>query len=306
MRARFVHRAQVASHAEGFARELRQGVENRAPIVRTRETNARTNALLVSGGARAVIAAEADTPEADARCIEIAAAGDPIDDRCRRDFVVAANRKAVFGFALTRTVDQQRGHAAREERQLVGFELFLGGVEPGNHHDDRRARGGTRGPTQDPSEVIAFKGNLDALARRAQVRQRKPAALHRLHVRSAHLVDIVDEQELREVVIHPGAAQVLARGEAMALGERVAPELLVDCRARRPRRAPVLPPGDAARHLLEVGEQHAVGDEPRRPMGDRSLDSKISHACGCRHAAFTVSVKKWSLADTTAPHAFRG
>src|SRR5260221_5354937 len=163
MRARFVHRAQVASHAEGFARELRQGVENRAPIVRTRETNARTNALLVGHAACAVIAAEADTPKADARCIEIAAAGDPIDDRCRRDFVVAANRKAVFGFALTRTVDQQRGHAAREERQLVGFELFLGGVEPGNHHDDRRARGGTRGPTQDPSEVIAFKGYLDAL-----------------------------------------------------------------------------------------------------------------------------------------------
>src|SRR5258706_2611047 len=104
--ARFVHRAQVASHAEGLARELRQGVENRAPVVRTRETNARTNALLVSGGARRVIAADADTTEADARCIEIAAAGGPIDDRCRRDFVVAANRKAVFGFALTRTVDQ--------------------------------------------------------------------------------------------------------------------------------------------------------------------------------------------------------
>src|SRR3954464_4767326 len=38
--------------------------------------------------------------------------------------------------------------------------------------------------------------------------------------------------------------------------------------ALRPRPAPVFPALERARHLLEVGEQHAVRDEPRRPMRD--------------------------------------
>src|SRR5438128_2610520 len=45
----------------------------------------------------------------------------------------------------------------------------------------------------------------------------------------------------------------------------------------RPRGTPVLPALQPRRHLLEVGEQDAVRDEARRPVGDCRCDSWILH-----------------------------
>src|SRR5947207_6918663 len=46
----------------------------------------------------------------------------------------------------------------------------------------------------------------------------------------------------------------------------------MDGRASRPRRAPIVPVLERARDILEIREQHAVRDEPRRPVRDRGLN----------------------------------
>src|SRR5688572_29655364 len=38
---------------------------------------------------------------------------------------------------------------------------------------------------------------------------------------------------------------------------------------------PVFPPVERGRHFLEVGEQHAVRHEARRPVGDRGADAGV-------------------------------
>src|SRR3984957_16909079 len=80
------------------------------------------------------------------------------------------------------------------------------------------------------------------------------------------------------MIINAGALEMLAGREGAAARERVAAELLVHAGAPRPGRAPVVPGRDRGGDLLEVGERHPVGDEARRPMGDRR-----SHACILRH-----------------------
>src|SRR5258706_10475297 len=106
-------------------------------------------------------------------------------------------------------------------------------------------------------------------------RKRRLVAVERAQVRVAHLLLIVHENELGEVVIHRSAHQVLAGGELVAVLERLPPERLVHLTALAPSAAPVLPALDPGGHLLQVGEQHALRDEARRPVRDRRRDSGI-------------------------------
>jgi hypothetical protein len=173
------------------------------------------------------------------------------------------------------------GDAAVEKRLLVGRGLLLAGIEPAHHHQHRRTRGATRRDSgrlaQNAGEGAALKGNRDALACGQEMGQRDAAAFHRLHVRRLHLRNIVHEQEFREMVIDAGALQVLAGTHLLAGRERRAAHVLVYGRPRRPRLAPVVPARDRRRHLLEVGERDAVGDEPRPPMGNGGSDQRIGH-----------------------------
>src|SRR5439155_5939917 len=133
----------------------------------------------------------------------------------------------------------------------------------------------TRWPSQYSIERLALERDRDALARRAHKRKRQLVAFDRAQVRVAHLLLIVHENELGEVVVHARAHQVLAGGELVALRERLAPEPFVHVGALAPGCAPVLPALDPGRNLLEIGEQHAVRDEARRPVGDRRGDARV-------------------------------
>src|SRR5207248_7103929 len=124
-------------------------------------------------------------PGADSLRVQASAAGDPVDNRARRDLVIAANRETIFGFALARPVDEQRRHAAGEEWKLVRRELLLRRIEARNHDDHRRACGAIGGTPQDSGEVAILECNLDALAGWTKVWQRESAAFDRLHVRRA-------------------------------------------------------------------------------------------------------------------------
>ena len=73
-RLRLLLRGAMAAHAERLARQLRQAVPASFPVIRPAEREAGLDALLERRGARRVIAAEADAPQADARGVEIARA----------------------------------------------------------------------------------------------------------------------------------------------------------------------------------------------------------------------------------------
>ncbi len=100
-----------------------------APVERAAERQAGLDALVEGGGARRVVAAEADARDGDARGVDVAPRLDEVDHRLDGDLVVAADREVVFGFALARPVEGERGDAAREERLLVGVGLLLAGIE---------------------------------------------------------------------------------------------------------------------------------------------------------------------------------
>ena len=127
---------------------------------------------------------------------------------------------------------------------------------------------------QHAEDRFALKRDLDALARRAAGCAHAVAiALDRLHVRGAHLLDVLHEDELGEVVVDAGADQVLAGGQLVRPRAGLAAEA-----SRAPRRAPTRRQHQSSQRssalgdVLEVGEQHAVGNEPRRPMRDRGLN----------------------------------
>src|SRR5260221_5056039 len=128
----------MAARRERLARELRQTVPDLRPVERAGERDARLEPLLVRRGARRVVAAEAHAPDRDFVGIEILALFDPVHDCACRALVVAADRHLVLGFALPRAVDRERGNAAREERLLVGMQLFLRRIEAGRHDEYRR------------------------------------------------------------------------------------------------------------------------------------------------------------------------
>src|SRR5262249_9464252 len=72
-----------------------------------------------------------------------------------------------------------------------------------------------------------------------------------------------------------GAREVLAGRELETIGQGIPAQVLVQPGPLAPRGAPVLPAVEPGGDFLEIGEQHAVGDETRRPMGYRRCNLRI-------------------------------
>src|SRR5216117_1244021 len=265
----------VAAHAERLARQQRQSSPDFLPLERPGERDAGADAPLVCGRARRVVAAETHAPHGDLRRVEIRTLFDPVARGARGALVVAADRDLVLRLALPRPVDRQDRDATREERLRVGVQLFLRGIQARRHDQYRRASRRARRSPQDSMEGFSLERYRNAFPWGAHKRKRVLVAFDRLQVRVAHLLLIVNENELGEVVVHRRAHQVLARGELVPLRERLAPERLVHLAALAPGAAPVLPPLDPGSDLLEIGEQHAVRHEARRPVRDRRRDARV-------------------------------
>jgi hypothetical protein len=89
------------------------------------------------------------------------------------------------------------------------MDLLLGGVQA-RRHDQHRVVAGTRF-SQDAADLPVFVPDFYPFARRPRVRHALAIARHRLHVRRAHLLQVLHEHELGEVVADRGADEVLAR-----------------------------------------------------------------------------------------------
>ena len=87
--------------------------------------------------------------------------------------------------------------------------------------------------SQDAVEARALVRNRHALARRIEVRQREIAALDDFLVRAAHLVGLVHEHELAEVIAQRRAREMARRRHAVAFAERLAAQAFVHRRALR-------------------------------------------------------------------------
>ena len=264
----------MAAHAERFARQLRQPVPGLGPIKRPAERDAGLDTLVERGGPRRVIAAEADAPHADARGIEVAARRHIVEHGLDRHFVVAADGEVVLRLALAGAFENECRQTTRQKRRFVGVAFLLGRVEPDRHRHHRRLFD-ARGLAQDAGQRLALIRNLDPLAGRAQMRQRRLPALDRLHVRDFHLRHVLHEQERGEMVVDRRALQTFAGGEQVLVRQRLASELLMMRGARRPGAAPVGIGRERAGDFLEIGEHDAVGDETRAPMRNRGLEQRV-------------------------------
>ena len=120
--------------------------------------------------------------------------------------------------------------------------------------------------------------DLHAAPGRVEMGQGVGVRRHRARVRGLHLVDVLDEDELREVVVRRGLGEVLAAGPQAALLERLAPQLLVLLADGHPGSAPLGPGLDGGGDPGEVGGRDAVGGEARRPVRDRGGDSLVHPA----------------------------
>ena len=109
------------------------------------------------------------------------------------------DREVVLRLALAGTVEGENSHAALEERGLEGEELLLARIEAHRHEHDGRSRDSLR-LAQRSDQVLAFVRNEHALARRIEVGQGEVEAFDRLHMRGAHLLHVLNEQILREMV----------------------------------------------------------------------------------------------------------
>ena len=144
--------------------------------------------------------------------VEIAPRLDEIEHGLHRHLVVAADGEVVLRLALARPVEDQRRHAAREERRLVGVAFLLGRIEADRHHHDRRLVDAGR-LAQDAGEHLA----LDRESRRARPAAAgaaaPPAGIRSPSCARPSSAAVVHEQERREVVVDAGALQALAGGE---------------------------------------------------------------------------------------------
>src|SRR3954471_17748504 len=110
----------MASSLEGLASEVGERVPDERPVERAGKRDACLEALLVGGGARRVVAAEAHAPDGDSFVVQIGPALNPVDDRAAGALIVAADGNLVFRLTLPGPVYREHRHAAREEGFLVG------------------------------------------------------------------------------------------------------------------------------------------------------------------------------------------
>jgi len=284
--ARLLLRLAMAARAERFARQFRQIVPIGAPVERAAERDTGLDAFVESGGARRVVAAEADTPHAEARAVEIAPRADVIEHGLHGHLVVAANREIVLRLALAGAFKHQRRQSARQKWRLVGVSFLLGRIEPDRHRHYRRLFG-ARGLAQDTGQSFALIRNLDPFARWPQVRQRQLPAFDLLLVRGLHLRLVLHKQERSKMKIDAGALQAFAGGKEMFLRQRRTAERFVMRGARRPGPAPVVIRRHRAGDLFEVGQHDAVGDKARAPMRDGGLEPWVGRRSR-RHSAAWV------------------
>src|SRR5712671_5901620 len=151
----------------------RQGVQRRPAlreIVGTGERDDGAQPLFVRRRAGAVDASHADAHETDAVAIDVLAIAQAVEDGAdyRGPFGPDGESRRVL--RLARTIDRQGSHAPAEEVVLHGEELFLGGVEAGNHQHQRRAARVAR-LAQDARDRRPLERDLDALAGRVEMRK---------------------------------------------------------------------------------------------------------------------------------------
>src|SRR5215467_4482564 len=164
----------MAAHAERLAREEREILPDLLPLERAGDPDAGLDPLLVRGGARRVIAAQAHAPHRDSRGIQVGALLDPVARGLRRALVVAADRDVVLGLALSRPVDRENRDPARKKRLLVRVQLLLGRVQARRH--DENGKLPRAGFSKHAVERLPLERYRDALARRPHQRQRVAVA----------------------------------------------------------------------------------------------------------------------------------
>jgi hypothetical protein len=112
----------------------------------------------------------------------------------------------------------------------------------------------------------------------------------------SHLLEVVDEHELGEVMADRGAREMLAGREPVAGCEIRFAELVMHVAARHPRPAPVAPGGQASGDILEVGQRNAIGNQARRPVRERGLQLRIGHRVVSPARQVRI---RWNLRDAS-------
>ena len=227
----------------------------------------RLDPLVAAGDPGRVVAAEADAPDPDPVLVDAGQAGHRVDDGPARYLPVRPDRQVVLSLALTRSVDRDGGDPAAEEQVLGGPELLLRRVQAGYEHDDRMRAWPGRTP-EHRRDRGAVERYLDALARRIEECQRVARGPDGHQVGRPHLRRIVDEHELREVVVDGRLRQMGPGRAGPVCRERIPAEFLVHRSSQAPLLAPGVPALDRPGHADEVAVVDAIGYEARRPMAD--------------------------------------
>src|SRR5689334_3174032 len=90
----------VAAHDKRRAREFRQVLPKRAPIVGPAVRDDRFDPLVEGSRPRCVIAAKTDAPNPNAAAIDVVSCLEPINDGSDNVFIIGADRKIILGLAL--------------------------------------------------------------------------------------------------------------------------------------------------------------------------------------------------------------
>src|SRR5205814_4647268 len=114
-----LERRAPGAHAKGLDVDRWPAFEALRARVGAGERDAGLDAPLERRGARRVVAAERDAPDAGAPGIDVAARLQPVEHGLHRRFVLRADGEVVLGLALARAVEGERRYAAREETVLV-------------------------------------------------------------------------------------------------------------------------------------------------------------------------------------------
>jgi hypothetical protein len=190
-----------------------------APVVVGAPDHAAGEARLEGHRTRAVVAAERDAFEADARRVDVGAGLQPVDDAAGPVFAVEARGQAVQAQCLAAAglVDQQRRDAAPRQplRQADAVLHLLHRVQPVDLHQQRRRPGHALGAHVQRRQRRALVGDLDALAvvagqRDAAFEQVEHAPVQRLAARRAMRLQALGRQAVG------GRAAVLVAGRDQA------------------------------------------------------------------------------------------